>query len=101
MKYFFTILIATLFTNVANAQSFNVGDNVQSTATLNIRSTLNGTLVGQHFSGDKGTIIGGPTYSAVSGYSGWVVSGAMAIVAYSRLGYSGLPAKSGSSTCHI
>jgi GH25 family lysozyme M1 (1,4-beta-N-acetylmuramidase) len=71
MRQFFTFLIAALLTSVAKSQSFNVGDNVQATVTLNIRSTANGTLIGQHISGDKGTIIGGPTYSAVSGYSGW------------------------------
>jgi hypothetical protein len=46
---------------------FGAGDNVTSTATLNVRQTPAGTVVGQHMPGDVGTIVSGPTSAPLNG----------------------------------
>src|SRR3989344_4535571 len=47
---------------------FQIGDFVQTTANLNVRSTANGTLVGTAPKGTQGTVVGGPV---VAGGLNW------------------------------
>ena len=51
--------------SIANAQ-FVVGDRVQTTAILNVRSSAGGTLLGSQPVGSLGTIVGGPVFTGVS-----------------------------------
>jgi hypothetical protein len=46
---------------------FVAGDNVVPTATLNVRQTPAGTVVGQHEPGDVGAIVSGPTDALING----------------------------------
>ncbi len=68
--------ILLVATSLAQAATFSIGDRVNATATLNVRSTPAGTAVGQHFTGDLGTVSGGPTNAAFGGvtYSWWRVT---------------------------
>jgi len=45
-----------------------VGQRVQTTATLNVRSTPGGSLVGQVAAGTKGTVLNGPRGASYGGY---------------------------------
>jgi len=53
----------------------SLGDRVQTTATLNVRSSAAGTAIGQQSSGTQGVTIGGPTTAVLSGttYTWWNV----------------------------
>ncbi|MDO8471198.1 MAG: Ig-like domain-containing protein [bacterium] len=59
---------------VTPSTKFVIGDRVQVTATLNVRSTpsTSGTILGTQTPGALGTVIGGPTYA--SGYHWWQVN---------------------------
>ncbi|MEK7138300.1 MAG: PKD domain-containing protein [Patescibacteria group bacterium] len=61
--------------SIANAQ-FVVGDRVQTTAAVNVRSTPGGTYLGSHMTGDYGTVIGGPVVAPMgtsTPYTWWNV----------------------------
>lgn len=54
---------------VAPSTKFIIGDSVQTTSALNVRSTANGTLLGTQVLGSTGTVVGGPVYAG--GYHWW------------------------------
>ena len=70
------IVISSMLATAATAATLSIGDRVAATATVNVRSTPAGTSVGQHFAGDLGTIVAGPTNATYAGtmYSWWQVS---------------------------
>lgn len=62
--------------SIANAQ-FVVGDRVQATAHVNVRSTPGGVYLGSAMMGDYGTIVGGPVIAPVgtsSPFTWWNVN---------------------------
>src|SRR5438045_4107696 len=61
------ILMLVFSPSLADAASFALGDRVAANATVNVRSTPGGSSVGQHFSGDFGTIAAGPTNATYNG----------------------------------
>ena len=63
---------ATTQSTTPVSTKFTLNQRIQTTATLNIRSTANGTLLGSQTTGILGTITGGPTYTG--GYHWWNVN---------------------------
>lgn len=68
MKYLLVpvLVFVLLFATPAHAQTankFNIGDRVQTTTKLNVRSSPNGRRLGAQAAGAQGTVIGGPVYS--------------------------------------
>jgi hypothetical protein len=72
------LFVAAVFMSlqVENVFAFNIGDKVETTATVNVRQTAAGTSSGTQNSGVIGTIIGGPTVASLSGtsYTWWDIN---------------------------
>ncbi|HEY1719189.1 MAG TPA: Ig-like domain-containing protein, partial [Verrucomicrobiae bacterium] len=59
-----------------SAFAFNIGDHVETTATVNVRQTAAGTSLGTQNSGIIGTVTAGPTTATLSGtsYTWWDIN---------------------------
>jgi hypothetical protein len=90
-----TTTSTTIFASVNNLTTtkFNIGDNIQTTANVNVRAVGGGLLLGTQPIGSTGKIIAGPTYSNgvtwwqidyTSGVDGW--SGEDYLVLYDASG---------------
>ncbi len=72
------VMIFLLLTNLLAATTafgFAVGNRVQASGVVNVRSAAAGSFLGTQASGNQGTIIGGPTTASLSGtaYTWWAV----------------------------
>ena len=62
------VLLSFSFTST-NASAFSIGNRIAANTTANVRSSAAGTSVGQHFSGDLGTIASAGTNAVYAGVS--------------------------------
>lgn len=73
-------IIITPNTNTANntpppseiSTKFKIGDNVKTTSNLNVRSTPNGSVLGQQVANSQGSVIDGPNNTG--GYNWWKIN---------------------------
>jgi YD repeat-containing protein len=72
--YWLLLLFACFQTEIALA--YNIGDKVETTATVNVRQTAAGTSLGTQSSGTIGTITAGPTVASLNGtqYTWWDIN---------------------------
>jgi hypothetical protein len=75
---YFSLLLCWLFIQIGQADlfAFNIGDHVETTATVNVRQTAAGTSLGTQSSGIIGVIIAGPTTATLNGtsYTWWDIN---------------------------
>ncbi len=57
---------------LAPSTKFQISDNIQTTANLNVRSTANGTLLGTQLQGATGSVVGGPVVAG--GFNWWNIN---------------------------
>jgi hypothetical protein len=74
-KIFWLLLFFACF-QTGSVLAYNIGDKVETTATVSVRQTAAGTSLGTQSSETIGTIIGGPTVASLNGtqYTWWDIN---------------------------
>ena len=65
------VLSVPAFAQTTSTANFSQGNRILIAATVNVRSSANGSIIGKESTGSEGTLIGGPTNAG--GYAWWDV----------------------------